>query len=367
MSLRLAPLLALFAALACASGQSDYDRVLARAGSERSRGGHARAAASFLEAARLARNARDRDEALYRAADAYRRALRYDDASRLLDALATRDGERRERASFDRARLARERGDSAAAERSLLAALRAHPDSGLAARALRDHLHAVELRAGLEGALTEAGRLVPQFAESELDEALRYQRARLLERSGDLTAARFAYLECAERHPYPGGALWDDALFAAAKCAERSGDARTAAATLERLLAEREVARGLGSYERSRYADARFHLGELYRDTLGDPARARREFRRVFTDHATSLLRDDALFQEALIARAEGDRAGSCAALSLLLEDLPASRFTGCAAELCPELGGKEARRCPAYVLESLRAEGLHDAGGDVD
>jgi TolA-binding protein len=365
---RLAPVLAVVAAISCGSGKSDYDLALAQAGREQSRGGHERAARGFLEAARLAVEARDRDEALYRAAGAYRRAGRYDDARLLLDELSAREGERRERASFDRAHLERERGgDSASAERLLLAALRAHPNSGLAPRALRQHLRAVELRAGLEGALAEAGRLLPQFVESELDEAVRYERARLLERSGDLAAARLAYLECAERHPYPGGLLWDDALFAAAKCAERSGDPRTAAATLERLLAEREVSLGLGSYERARYADARFHLGELYRDAFADPARARREFRRVFADHPTSLLRDDTLFQEALVARAQGDHAGSCAALSLLVRELPASRFTRCAAELCAELSGKEAHGCPAYVLESMGSEAPGGPGGDGD
>lgn len=358
--------LVLLAALACGSAQRDYDRALSRG--QQARGDHERAARDFLEAARLAGSARDRDEALYRAADAYRRARRYDDARRLLDELAARDGERRARASFDRARLERERDDSSESARHLLlAALRAHPNSGLAAQGLRDHLHAVELRAGLEGALAEAARLLPEFAESELDEPLRYERARLLERSGDLATAHIAYLDCAERHPYPDGALWDDALFAAARCAERLGNARSAASTLERLLAEREVARGLGSYERARYADARFHLAELYRDAFGDPARARREFRRLFTEHPTSRLRDDALFQEALVARSQGDEAGTCAALSLLLRELPVSRFTRCAAELCPELGGKEGRRCPAYVLESLRSEGPDGAGGDED
>jgi tetratricopeptide (TPR) repeat protein len=358
--------LALLAAAACGSASSDYERALERAAREQARAGPEPAAAAYLDAARVAGSTRDRDEALYRAAAAYRRARRHDDAVRLLDDLAARDGERRARASFDRARLERERGGSfAEAERLLLAALRAHASSGLATHGLSEYLRAVELRAGLEGALARATDLVPEFAPTELDEPLRYQRARLLERSGELALARQAYLECAARHPYPRGALWDDALFAAARCAERLGDARGARATLERLLSEREEARGLGSYERARYAEARFHLGELHRDAFGDPTRARREFRRVFDEHPTSLLRDDALFQEALVARAQGDRAGTCAALELLEHELPESRFTRCAAELCPELRVKQDRPCPSYLLEALGSEARSDADQD--
>jgi TolA-binding protein len=110
----------------------------------------------------------------------------------------------------------------------------------------------------------------------------------------------------------------------------------------------------LGSYERARYAEARFRLAELYRDALGDPARARREFRRVFDDHPTSLLGDDALFQEALMARSAGDVSGTCAPLRILKAKLPASRFAACASELCPRLGNEATRRCAPYILESL-------------
>jgi tetratricopeptide (TPR) repeat protein len=358
--------LALLAAAGCGAASNAYERALDRAASEQARAAPERAAAAYLDAARVAETSRDRDEALHRAAEAYRRARRYDDARRVLDDLAARDGQRRARASFDRARLERERGGSSAeVERLLLVALRAHPSSGLAARGLREYLHTVELRAGLEGAIARSTSLLTEFAATELDEPVRYEHARLLERSGDFASARRAYLECAERHPYPGGALWDDALFAAARCAERLGDARGARATLERLLAEREEARGLGSYERARYAEARFHLGELHRDAFGDPTRARREFRRVFDEHPTSLLRDDALFQEALVAQAQGDRAGTCAALELLTRALPESRFTRCAAELCPELGGKQDRPCPGYLLEAIGSEARSDADQD--
>jgi hypothetical protein len=101
------------------------------------------------------------------------------------------------------------------------------------------------------------------------------------------------------------------------------------------LLAEREAATGLGSYERARYAEARFRIAEIQRDRLGDPSRARREFRRVFTDHPTSRLRDDALWQEALTAGRNADPADACEPLELLVGYLPDSRYAPCAPKLC--------------------------------
>jgi tetratricopeptide (TPR) repeat protein len=347
--------------IACGSPRGEYERALERGGRELAGGDRARAAGVFLEAAQIATNSRDRDEALYRAASAYGRAERFDLARKLFDELSARPGDRRERASFDRARLEQQRGGPSA-DTLLLSALRAHPNSGLAPRALAEHLASVERRFGLEGALARTERLLPEFAASELDERVRYARARLLERAGDFARARAVYLDCAERHPYPGGALWDDALFAAARCEERLGQTRSAAATLTRLLAEREAARGLGSYERARYAQARFRLAELCRDALGDPARARREFRRVFDDHPTSLLGDDALFQEALVARRAGDVTGTCAPLQILRTKLPDSRFAACASELCPRVGNEGTRRCAPYILESLIGSEVPDA-----
>jgi hypothetical protein len=74
----------------------------------------------------------------------------------------------------------------------------------------------------------------------------------------------------------------------------------------------------------------------------------------VFHDHPTSLLGDDALFQEALVARSAGDATGTCAPLQILKAKQPDSRFAACASELCPRLGKAGTRRCAPYILESL-------------
>ena len=63
----------------------------------------------------------------------------------------------------------------------------------------------------------------------------------------EIESAGDAYLETARRHPYPEGALWDDALFRAALCEEKVGRPRQAIAVLESMLTEREEAHLSGS------------------------------------------------------------------------------------------------------------------------
>jgi tetratricopeptide (TPR) repeat protein len=323
-------------ALACAPSQdARFAAAGARANATARSGRHAEAAARWLEAANGAESAVDREEALYRAASSYERAGRAPEALRLYERLERGRGERAARSSFDRARLVAER-DAVRGDALLVAAIRRHPSSGLAPRALREHLGRRETEGGSHAAIEVAERLLAELGSSELDETLRYERARLLERLGSLSRARDAYLETATRHPYPEGALWDDALTRAARLEEALGRPREAIALYERLLAERESSSGLGSYERARYAEARFRIAEIHRDRLSDPSGARREFRRVYDEHSTSLLRDDALWQEALVSLEAGDAAGACVPLSLLLRELPDSRYAPCVRRLCP-------------------------------
>jgi hypothetical protein len=96
----------------------------------------------------------------------------------------------------------------------------------------------------------------------------------------------------------------------------------------------------------------------IYRDFLQDAARARRELRKVWQDHTTSRLGDDALFQEALLAHRAHDRAGTCEPLRLLVTQMKDSRYAPCAVELCPSLTADASapRACHAYIK---RAAGL--------
>jgi tetratricopeptide (TPR) repeat protein len=315
-----------------------------------SAGRYREAGERWLEASRAANTERDASEARFRAAASFERAGDVARAEALYAELEREGGERAARALFERAVLAERRGDEAGAQALYLECLRRHPSAGTTPTALDRHLRYVERTKGEAGALARLDELVRELAGGELDERVRYARARLLDRLGQSADALAAYLDTARRHPYPKGAFWDDALFRAAELERKLGRPREAIALLERLLAEREEAVGYGSYERSRYAEARFTIAELYRDALGDAPRARLEFTRVFHDHPTSLLRDDALFQAALIARAAGDVAGACDTLRTLMSVAPDSRYVGCVNRLCPTLEAPPGKSCRDYL-----------------
>ncbi|HVJ17265.1 MAG TPA: tetratricopeptide repeat protein [Polyangiaceae bacterium] len=338
------------ALLSCsAAKQAPYDQAAHSAERAYSAGRYQEAARHWLEAAQHSEEARDRDEAEYRAAASYERGEQYEQALAIYKRIVKQNGERAARAAVATAEVERRRGSEERAQELFLAAMRAYPNSAPAEQALREHLAFVK-RGGVQAALSALGPLIEEFSNSDLDERLRYERARLLDETNRTEAARDAYLETARRHPYPEGALWDDALFRAAECEDKLGHPRQAITLLESMLAEREEAHVSGSYERPRYAQGRFKIAELYRDKLADPARARAEFRRVWNEHPTTLLRDDALFEEALIAHKEGDRAGTCQALGLLIEDATDSRFAPCAPRLCPSLKAPDERPCRDYL-----------------
>ena len=264
------------ALLSCsAAKQAPYDQAAHSAERAYSAGRYQEAARHWLEAAQHSEEARDRDEAEYRAAASYERGEQYEQALAIYKRIVKQNGERAARAAVATAEVERRRGSEERAQELFLAAMRAYPNSAPAEQALREHLAFVK-RGGVQAALSALGPLIEEFSNSDLDERLRYERARLLDETNRTEAARDAYLETARRHPYPEGALWDDALFRAAECEDKLGHPRQAITLLESMLAEREEAHVSGSYERPRYAQGRFKIAELYRDKLADPARARR-------------------------------------------------------------------------------------------
>ena len=242
------------------------------------------------------------------------------------------------------------------------AALFRFPNSGLSPRAAGRVLDRVAERDGAAAAILEAERLERALRGSELEERLGFERASRLERAGNSPLALAAYLDLARRFPYPLGAYWDDSLTAAARLELGFGRPQRAILLLERVLAERERARISGSYERKSFAEARFRIAEIARDHLGDRDRAQREFHRVWTDHPTSRLGDDALFEEALLAVASGDREAACASAKLFAERARDSRYARCVRELCPGMAARSGRACPSYAVERLPAGGRNAA-----
>ncbi|MBM4357596.1 MAG: tetratricopeptide repeat protein [Deltaproteobacteria bacterium] len=310
----------------------------------------------FEQAARDARRPKDRDEARFMQARMFERLGRTDAARQTYARLLAEapDGLRAARARFSLARLAIANGDESGWLQLEEAVVR-HPDDGSARSAILDlveHLRATsseaELRARLE-------RVVTKIKPGEGEQLLSYQRALSLHRSGELAAAHAVFLETARRYPLPHGNLTDDAFFRASLVAEQQGDAAQAVADLRELLDAREVAWFGQSYERPKYPLAQMRIAELYRDALKDLRKARDEFRRMSETHTTSILCDDALWQEALASHRLGDADEACAATARLRERYPKTRYLGCLREVCSTAPTSNATpSCPDYLRERL-------------
>ena len=142
---------------------------------------------------------------------------------------------------------------------------------------------------------------------------------------------------------YKKSGLRDDALWHSARLARAAGDAAGAAKRLRTLLATREVAFGAGSYFSIWLDDAQLELGRVLRDDLGDFNGALRAFQRLSADYPTSLLRDDALFEEA-VTLAEMDRKPeTCKTLGRLAKAWPESKYF---VEKAPALA--KSAQCPS-------------------
>lgn len=327
------------------SSESDLAHAARRGGE------HLRAAQHYERAARAATKRRDAEEARYRAADAYARAGARQQAADIYRELAARgDAQRRARADFALADLQLGAGNERDGQSLLAKAIRRHPNSGLTRRALERHLSYLREHGGHAAVLEYLAALQNSLGRSELGEALAYRRARELDDAGRRAEARDAYLACASRFPYPKGAYWDDALYRAAEQELALGAPTEALGHLQRLLSEKEGASFVGSYQRGRYAEGQLLTARIYRDHLHDAARARRELRRVWLEHPSSRLVDDALFEEALLARGAGDQAGTCAPLQIITNELPDSRYAPCAHLLCDTLRNLAGRDCHAYI-----------------
>jgi tetratricopeptide (TPR) repeat protein len=330
----------------------------ARAAAERSyaHGRYDEAARHWLEAADAAERRYDRHEARYRAAASLRRARRYDEARAIYESLAREPAasERKARVDFDIATMLIERGDVDQGYALLERAIVRHPASGLSRAALSRYVGWLRERRGTTAVLAWIDAKEPVLAKTELAESMMYLRASELEQSGKLEAARDAYLETAERFPYPHGDYWDDALFHASQLDEQLGNYQAAVDHLRRMLGQREFAHLQGSYQRPRFAPAQYRIAELYRDRLRDPLAARREFHRVFLEHETSVLRDDALWNEALLAARAGDLRVTCELVGLIVRKLPESRYVACAPALCPTIATPAGARCRSYIRQKL-------------
>jgi tetratricopeptide (TPR) repeat protein len=358
------PALAL-ALAACAPDRGDeFTRALAEARRAHTAGRFDEAATRFDVAARTAKVPRDAVYARYEAALARARAGDAARASAELRAIAAADPPNAysAQAAFRAAMLAMPI-DEARAYAELEAVALRFPRSGVGRVALLRVLRRDDEVSGPAAALARAERLTPKVVGTPLEEDARYERAKRLAALDRKEEARAAYLDVADRWPYPFGVYFDDALYRASEIEEELGRPGEAIVHLERLLRYREKAEMMGSYERPRYVPALLRIADLYEKRLGDRARARQSLHRLYRDFETSTLRDDALWREAELWREDGDEATACKRLATLASEFPDSRYVPCASERCPSIARPKKSKAPAtcrgYIL---RADGEAEA-----
>lgn len=335
-----------------------YQRSRAAAERAYAAGRYEEAAAHWSEAADQAERPRDRAEARYRTAASLERAGRHAEAARMLATLQREmpKSERAARAAYDQADIEIESGDPEKGYQMLEQVIVDYPSSGVAKSAIGRHVSWQQEKAGSDRVLAWIAGLRPRLKGTPAAEQLEYVYAGQLEKAGRARAARNHYLWLADRYPYPQGAYWDDALWHASLIDEELGDYRAAIADLERMLREQEPSSLQGSYQRQRFGEARYRIAELCRDRLGDEERARRVFHQVWTDHPTSLRRDDALWNEAILAKKAHDGAAACRALELLASGMPDSRYVPCAPVLCESMSAPEGTRCHDYIRRGVES-----------
>ncbi len=350
-------LLSTASVIACAPTRgAAFERSLAEARRSHHDGRFEAAANAFDQAAREAKIPRDAVYARYEAALARARAGDIARASAELRAIATAKPQSAysAQAAFKAAELA-QRSDETRGLAEMERVILDFPDDGVAQVALARIVTHDDETGGAERALARLDALLPKIHGKKVEEKAAYERARHLDTLGKTEAARDAYVDVANRFPYPFGAFNDDALFRAGQMEVSLKHFREAIGLYERLLAQREVAGFIGSYERPRYVPALLEIARIHESELHDRAAARAALHRLYADFTTSTMRDDALWREAELWRKDGDTKSACARLATLSDDFPDSRYVPCVSVRCPAVPRPKASKAPttchAYLL----------------
>ena len=354
-ALRALGCLALAGALACGGNRGAFDLALASGERAQTAGRYDKAIARYDEAAKAAKSPRDRAHAEYLAAMIRLEHGRAAEGAAELEriAKATPPGEHSAEAAFHLARVHTEQNvPEGWAEMEAVAAT--FPDNGVGRVALMKVL-AHDDEAGPAATLEHVARMQKgPLGKGDLAQTLAYAAAVRTERLGKLEDARAQYLAVAERWPYPFGRLFDDALWRASELDEKLGHADRAIDDLERMLAVRESAHLMGTYERPRFQPALMRIATLWRDALKDRARAKAAYRRAWNElGAASPLRDDAAWAEAELDFADGDADAACSRLRALVSDVPDSRYVPCAVDRCKverPAKSKAPKECRGYI-----------------
>jgi TolA-binding protein len=322
---------------ACGGKQVDaaWPQAFSEAERAQTAGRFAEAAERYDAAAKRAPNARERAHAEWLAGKMMASAGDVRGASARFEQIANAapSGEHAPRALYDLGSLRIDNGNEAGWNDLERVAV-TWPKEGIANRALQ-RVCAHKDQTDKRGTVAWLASIAPKVANTELEESVEYQQAVRLHALGDLDAAHAKFMSIVERFPYPHGRTWDDSLFHASEIDEAKHDYTEAIAHLEAMLKEREVASLMGSYQRPRFTPALLRIATLYRDRLHDNEHARKAFHRLYADFTTSTMRDDALWQEARLWKADGDASEACSRLSTLVSDFPDSRYVPCAIAQC--------------------------------
>jgi tetratricopeptide (TPR) repeat protein len=342
---------------ACAPSYADgYLASLTRGLRAHREGRDEEARLAFDDAAALGDRYKDRAEALLLRARSEERLGLLDEAEatyRLVVA-ESRDRYHGVRAAFALVRLAEARRSLDELLVTLADTIARYPESGLVRGSLRRALARLDDARGAEASLAWLEVLAPRLRSTAAGPVADFERALRLAELGKLADARELYVAMARAHPYPRGALTDDAYYRAALLEERLGRPREAVRLLEEMLAPREAAYFGASYDRPRFPEGRLKLGLLYAGPLGDRARGKRELRRLVEEHATSRLVDDALWLEARLEAEDGEAERACASLALLAEVRDQSRYLRCVHLVCATATALAGQSCPAYLQREL-------------
>lgn len=324
------------------------DASLAAARRAEAAGRHQEASLAYDKASREATTDKDRSSFALAAARSAERAgdtegsqMRYEAIAhlRLLDAPA---------ALMRLAARRQEAGDMEGARAWWTEMLRAHPNDGLATRALFLYLRDEDSKPdACVGRLEAMKPVIGGAPPVDLAEALAYAKAQCLDAQGKGREAIDAYLAVTHDFPPPSSHYGQESLLRAAELLESYGDTQGAIQRLRELLVQREHASTIGSYEKPGYAIALSRIARLYDEKLHDVAAAKKAWTSLYEDFPDSRLRDDAAFEAALLDKRDGGAQAACKRLQRLKDAHPSSRYVRCISAWC---GDKATTTCSDYL-----------------
>jgi tetratricopeptide (TPR) repeat protein len=178
------------------------------------------------------------------------------------------------------------------------------------------------VEAALKALLTHKGDVRGKSVEGDY----LMQLAHLYQQSGDLPAAQSTYAEVlAATHLQ---VWWDDALWERAELYQSVQAWRDALTTLEQLATTfQETSYFIGDYSSEHADQARYEMGRIYLEELGEPDEAVAQFDQFLKDFEHNRLRDDVAWMRLGALRSAGKSKRYDRELKRFMKDFPESRY----------------------------------------